>query len=1302
MGILLQVTDAGDGFLRVRGDLPHATTINLWQGSNFVGYPVVNDYSYSVADVKAATGNKVTSVECPDDNVLPDNYILKRGIGYCFEVSDNCTWTINNGVNPHLPIRIDSNADFDAAHGVTGGNGTVWAPWSIENWEINGTGYGYCVYIGNTTQYFTVRNCTLYNASGAPFGNAGLYLFNVVNGTAANNKMTNNFNYGVYIAGNSRNNTVIGNNVSANGATGLGGHGILVEQSTFNIIASNTVNDNEVSGIMLYNGTNNNTVINNNLYSNTDWGIYSTYSNGNLFTGNNISFTISSGGPGVKGIGIGIGDINPPPIDYSDNNVLFNNTIWNNTYGVYLKVWTVGNRVYHNNIINNTYQAYDETANFWDDGYPSGGNFWSDYIGNDIFSGLSQDIPGSDGFGDTPYIIDLDSTDYYPLAQQIDTISPVILFTTPIDGATNIGVSAGTYVIQFNERMNTSAGLVLTNLPGVTWIWSGNGLWLNGTYGALNYGTYYYINLTGGGFIDLAGNPPSGDLYKCFNSVSISYKLPIRINSNADFDIAHGVSTAGNNGTVWAPWVIENWEINGAGYGYCIYVGNTTQHFIVRNCTLFNASGAPSMNAGLYLNNTANGIASGNTMANCTNYGVCISYNSYNNTIEGNNISQNLANGILVEASTFNTIANNTINDNEGAGISLYNAANNNSAINNTVYSNSDRGIYLTKNCNGNIFSSNNISFTSNSGIGSEGGGIVLGVYTSSDLDISDNNIIVNNTISNNTHGIYITKITPAYGNRIYHNNIINNTNQAYDGTANLWNDSYPSGGNFWSDYTGVDNYSGLNQNLNGSDGIGDTPYTNITGAANQDRYPLMTLFNGTGTSAADTTPPNSTVDTISPYWRNSGVNITATANDTLSTVANVTLWFRFGTTNASLGAFAPFASDNSTPFYWPFNFPNGEGYYQLYTIANDTLNNTEPAPASADAACGYDATLPNITLNSPQNSTIFRSGPVIDFSISDTHLASANYSVNGGTNITLDPPYDVNTTGWSDGDKAFEVKALDLAGNIQTRYFYFTIDEIAPTITLTIPTNNSNEIPVTDGITIGFSEAMDTASVESAFGIATLTNNTAIQYAWGTANKTLFANFSKALEPGKDYVITLGTGASDLVGNHLASQLYLAFSTWTDTDIDGIPDSTDSDDDGDGVADSSDAFPLDPLETLDTDSDGIGNNNDTDDDGDGVLDEFDQDPLDPNVGAAGSNTWIYIVVVVVVIVIVLLVIVYLMRGRAPAGFEQAGEEAKTTEEQSQAEEKPDEETEEELKEEEQESDEASEGEESEPGPEEK
>ena len=114
---------------------------------------------------------------------------------------------------------------------------------------------------------------------------------------------------------------------------------------------------------------------------------------------------------------------------------------------------------------------------------------------------------------------------------------------------------------------------------------------------------------------------------------------------------------------------------------------------------------------------------------------------------------------------------------------------------------------------------------------------------TGIDLYNSSSNVIIRNTITNNYHAIFLTY---SNSNRIYHNNFINNADQVPIGAIkeeNIWDNGYPFGGSFWSDYSGVDIYSGRYQNETGGDGIGDTPY--IIDAENQqmDKYPLMGIF---------------------------------------------------------------------------------------------------------------------------------------------------------------------------------------------------------------------------------------------------------------------------------------------------------------------------------------------------------------------------------------------------------------------------------------------------------------------------
>lgn len=85
-----------------------------------------------------------------------------------------------------------------------------------------------------------------------------------------------------------------------------------------------------------------------------------------------------------------------------------NNITSNKGYGIFLSD-SSGNLFYHNSLSNtNQVWFFGFSNNSWDAGTLIGGNYWSNYNGTDT---------DEDGIGDTPYVIDSNNTDSYPLMQ---------------------------------------------------------------------------------------------------------------------------------------------------------------------------------------------------------------------------------------------------------------------------------------------------------------------------------------------------------------------------------------------------------------------------------------------------------------------------------------------------------------------------------------------------------------------------------------------------------------------------------------------------------------------------------------------------------------------------------------------------------------------------------------------------------------------------------------------------------------------------------------------------------------------
>jgi hypothetical protein len=106
---------------------------------------------------------------------------------------------------------------------------------------------------------------------------------------------------------------------------------------------------------------------------------------------------------------------------------------------------------------------------------------------------------------------------------------------------------------------------------------------------------------------------------------------------------------------------------------------------------------------------------------------------------------------------------------------------------------------------------------------------------------------------------------------------------------------------------------------------------------------------------SADATPPSYAFD-AKEYGSNAPVLVLTTQTGPAS-ISQVQFYYRYSQDNITWGPWTAYGIANTAaPYLVTFNYPQGYGYYEFYSLATDGNNNVEQAPAAAQAFVHYVA----------------------------------------------------------------------------------------------------------------------------------------------------------------------------------------------------------------------------------------------------------------------------------------------------------------------------------------------------------
>jgi hypothetical protein len=699
-----------------------------------------------------------------------------------------------------------------------------------------------------------------------------------------------------------------------------------------------------------------------------------------------------------------------------------------------------------------------------------------------------------------------------------DTISPTITSTIPSANATGVYASAGTYVFHFSEAMNTTAGTNLTTLPGVSWAWSANKIWYNGTYATLQYNTTYYVNLTG--FTDLAGNVLSSYANMAFTtgdatlptivSTSPTDGATIIATSAGTFVIHFSEAMDNSTGTMLTtlPGVSWTWSADNIWYsGTYTTLSSTTAYYV--NLTGYkDLSGNP-------LNGDADkmfttGVAAAVIRAP-VNLGTAVDFVILAKA------------GISTTGPTLITgdIGVSPIDQTAITGFSETMDSSNEFSTSTYVVGNIYAADYL-----GGTPAKMTTAISDMETAYVDAAGRAIPDYT--ELYAGD---VTGQTL---TPGLY------KWGTGL----LISAGGVTISGTASdVWifqiaQDLTVANGAIIT-LGGAAQASNIFWQVAGQVTIGTTAqmkgiimcYTQIaiaTSASLDGRAFAQTAVTLQGNAVTEPTVgtplPFSRADTITPYWRNTQpATINATVNDPNGDLLNVRLYYAMSSDNVTWPTsnnFSLYSGLVGAPWSWSFTFPSGDGYYRFFTVAADNTSYVEPMPVTADAYAAFDSIAPQITTVAPVDGAtavaqgtdvVVRWSEAMDNSSGTVNIVpaptvagawawSANniwYNYTGAT-YASETLYTLTFNNFR--DPALNAAAGDLAKA------FTMVDFTAPTIQTISPVDGAAAVAQGTNIVVRWSETMD-----NSVGSVNIVPAPTVVGAWAWSANHIWYNYTGA-----------------------------------------------------------------------------------------------------------------------------------------------------------------------------------------------